>query len=75
MKNLFIILSAIFLCGCQVKTKDVPVYSDPSMPLVQLPVDFKTYRQNTNDGPMGPGGYYSLLDVKGPGCVRSIWLL
>jgi hypothetical protein len=64
----------LILSGCNVKPADVQVYSDPVMPLIQLPVDFKSYRQNTNNV-LEPGGYYNLLDVKGPGCVRSIWFL
>ncbi len=68
--------AATFLClsGCREGGTPVQVYSDPVMPLIQLPVEFKSFRQNCND-PVSPGGYYSLLDVKGPGCVRSIWFL
>jgi len=51
------------------------VYSDPTMPLIQMPIDFKTYRQNSNKGSIEAGTHYDLLDVRGPGCVRSIWLL
>ncbi|MQY80025.1 MAG: DUF2961 domain-containing protein [Bacteroidetes bacterium] len=54
---------------------DVPVCSDPTMPLIQLPVMFKAFRQNSDPGDIEAGGYYDILNVKGPGCVRSFWFL
>lgn len=75
MIKLLPLLAVFVIAACRNEgLKEVNVYSDPVMPLIRLPVDFKTYRQNTNDA-RDPGGYYNLLDVKGPGCVRSIWFL
>jgi len=71
----FLIIAFLFLHSCKYVEREVPVYSDPTMPLIRLPVEFKTYRQNSNFGPIKAGGHYDMLNVKGPGCVRSIWLL
>jgi hypothetical protein len=70
-----LVLAVLVMGACRNETgKGVALYSDPVMPLIQLPVEFKTYRQNCNDT-RDPGGYYNLLEAKGPGCVRSIWFL
>jgi hypothetical protein len=75
MKAIHLTLIAILLCSCQEHEDHTPVYSDPTMPLIQLPIDFQTYRQNSNSGTIEEGDYYDMLNVKGPGCVRSIWML
>lgn len=70
-----LLINSFLLDSCKNPVESVQLYSDPTMPLIQLPVDFKTYRQNSNSGTIEAGGYYDILNVKGPGCVRSIWLL
>ena len=76
MRLLYLFLVVfLFLYSCSDVNEKTALYSDPTMPLIQLPVDFKTYRQNSNSGPIEAGAYYDILNVKGPGCVRSIWLL
>lgn len=66
---------ALVLSSCSQMKENTVLYSDPAMPLIQLPVEFTTYRQNSNPGTIEEGKYYDMLNVKGPGCVRSIWML
>ncbi len=75
MKTIIPTLILALLFSCNLYQDRTPVYSDPTMPLIQLPVDFNTYRQNSNPGTLEIGEHYDMLNVKGPGCVRSIWLL
>lgn len=75
MRNILLCLSISILTACIHQTPEIPLYSDPTMPMIRLPVDFKTFRQNSNTGILKQGEHYDILDVKGPGCVRSIWLL
>lgn len=51
-----------------------PLVSDPAVPLIQLPTRFSSRRSNS-DRAIGPGGSQDLARLKGPGCVRHIWLL
>jgi hypothetical protein len=76
MRKCFYVVICLLLLSCSGKkeTSNILVYSDPTMPLIQLPVNFKTYRQNTNTR-IDAGGYCDIINVKGPGCVRSIWML
>ena len=74
-KMLILLLGSLIFSDCQTRNVPIEVYSDPTMPLVQLPVDFETYRQNSNPGTIEAGGHYDILNVRGPGCVRSIWML
>ena len=67
-------ITLVFSC-CSRTSGQTALYSDPIMPLIQLPVDFSTYRQNSNAATIEPGKYLDMLNVKGPGCVHSIWLL
>ncbi len=71
---LLIILVQFTVASCIVKSGQSEVYSDPNVPLIQLPTEFKTLRQN-GSATMMPGDFYDILNAKGPGCVRSIWLL
>ena len=77
MKNWigFLVGITMVLVSCSQIREGVGLYSDPTMPLIQLPVEFTTYRQNSNPGTIEAGGHYDMLNVKGPGCVRSFWLL
>ena len=75
LKLLFVLWIGLLCSDCQTRSISVEVYSDPTMPLVQLPIDFETYRQNSNPGTIEAGAHYDILNVKGPGCVRSIWML
>ncbi|MFC2125309.1 DUF2961 domain-containing protein [Bacteroidota bacterium] len=70
-----LLLFPLFLYSCGIRSKIPESYSDPVMPLIKLPMDFKSYRQNSNVGNIEAGGYYDILDVEGPGCVRSFWFI
>lgn len=52
-----------------------PTYQDPVVPLITLPTTFQSRRVNTDL--LAPEGSDSvvLADLKGPGCVRHIWVL
>lgn len=52
-----------------------PTVQDPVVPLISLPTTFQSRRVNTDL--MAPEGSDSvvLADLKGPGCVRHIWVL
>lgn len=51
-------------------------FPDPAVPMIQLPMKFKSQRTNTfADKKSGLKEYYDILDVKGCGCVRSAHLL
>jgi len=63
------------LSGCIRNSNEIDeVYSDPTMPLVKLPTEFTAHRQNANHTDKSKD-YVDILDVEGPGCVRSFWLL
>ncbi len=47
---------------------------DPAVPLIQLPTDFKTQRVNT-EANLRTGESVDIINVTGPGAVRSIWQL
>ncbi len=49
-------------------------FPDPAVPMIQLPMDFRTQRVNTQVN-LKKGESVEILDVKGPGAVRSIWQL
>jgi hypothetical protein len=68
-----LLLMMAFLLACQ--TPDRSIVSDPTFPLIQLPTDFMSHRENSNPGLLEAGDRFDILNVKGPGCVRSIWLL
>lgn len=50
---------------------------DPAVPMVALPVRFRSRRQVTNvrDEDVPASGCVDILDVEGPGAVRHVWLL
>ena len=50
-------------------------FQDPSVPLISLPTRFQSLRVNCDN--LAPDGSNSvvLADLKGPGCVRHIWIL
>ena len=49
---------------------------DPAVPMIQLPMQFRSRRINTfADKNTGLKDYYDIMDVKGSGCVRSMHLL
>ena len=50
---------------------------DPAVPMIALPMRFRSRRQVTNVRPeeIPEGGCVDILDVEGPGAVRHIWLL
>ena len=51
-------------------------YSDPAVPMIQLPMKFKTQRTNTfADRNTGLKSYYDILDVEGCGAVRHVSIL
>lgn len=52
-----------------------PTFPDPAVPLISLPSRFQSLRVNCDL--QAPGGSDSvvLADLKGPGCVRHIWIL
>ncbi len=50
------------------------LFPDPAVPMIQLPTDFRTRRENTQ-APAKAGGSVDLFNAKGPGCVRHIWFL
>ncbi len=52
-----------------------PTVQDPVVPLISLPTTFQSRRVNCDR--MAPEGSNSvvLADLKGPGCVRHIWVL
>ena len=47
---------------------------DPAVPMIQLPARFTSYRSNS-DQRIPEGGRAELALLKGPGCVRHLWLL
>jgi hypothetical protein len=54
-----------------------PIHStfpDPAVPMIQLPTEFRTQRTNT-EAALKKGESVDILNVKGPGAVRSIWQL
>ena len=50
---------------------------DPAVPMIQLPIKFKSRRTNTVTTPKTtPEAYHvDIFDVEGCGCVRHIWVL
>ena len=50
---------------------------DPAVPMIQLPIKFKSRRTNTATSPKTtPEAYHvDIFDVEGCGCVRHIWFL
>ena len=52
-------------------------FSDPAVPMIQLPMKFRSRRQTTNvrSEPDADGYSVDILDVEGAGCVRHIWIL
>ena len=50
---------------------------DPAVPMIQLPMKFKSRRTNTATVPKTtPEAYYvDIFDVEGAGCIRHIWFL
>ena len=52
-------------------------FSDPAVPMIQLPMKFRSRRQATNvrRDPDADGYCVDILEVEGAGCVRHIWLL
>ena len=50
---------------------------DPAVPMIQLPIKFKSRRTNTVTTPKTtPEAYHvDIFDVEGCGCVRHIWFL
>ena len=75
--NVLFFAGIILLTACKFETgkSETALYSDPVMFLIRLPMEFKTYRQNTNRGPLEAGEYHDIFYARGPGCVRSLWLL
>ena len=53
------------------------VMQDPAVPMVQLPMKFRSRRTNTATAPRtNPDPYHvDILDVEGAGCIRHIWFL
>lgn len=51
-----------------------PTFQDPAVPMIALPTDFSTHREN-RDGKIPSSGKIVLADLEGPGCVRHLWLL
>ena len=49
-------------------------FQDPAVPMIQLPTDVTTHRVNT-EVRLKKGESVDVLNVKGPGAVRSIWQL
>lgn len=49
-------------------------FPDPAVPMIQLPMDFQTQRVNTQVN-LKKGDSVDILNVTGPGAVRSIWQL
>lgn len=47
---------------------------DPAVPMIQLPARFTSQRSNS-DQRIPEGGQADLAVLKGPGCVRHVWLL
>lgn len=76
IKKLFFFLAlASFFSGCiQSPIVNTDVYSDVTMPLIKLPTEFTAHRQNS-DHTAKWKDYVDILDVEGPGCVRSFWIL
>ena len=69
------ISSAILMLCASLQSQGLPTtFPDPVVPMIQLPMKFKTQRANT-DGRYGKNKPVDLLNVKGPGCVRHIWIL
>ena len=52
-----------------------PTVQDPVVPLISLPTTFQSKRVNCDN--LAPEGSNSvvLADLKGPGCVKHIWIL
>ena len=50
---------------------------DPAVPMIQLPIKFKSRRTNTATAPKTTSEAYhvDIFDVEGSGCVRHIWFL
>ncbi len=69
-------ITMVFLLSGSINRSDLffEEYSDPTMPLIKLPTAFTAHRQNANHTDLTKD-YVDILDVKGPGCVRSFWLL
>ena len=49
-------------------------FQDPAVPMIQLPMDFKSQRVYTQID-LKKGEFVDIMNVKGPGAVRSIWQL
>ena len=70
-----ILLFSFLFASCNQNSEAIiDVYSDVTMPLIQLPTEFTTHRQNANHVDKSKE-YVDILDVEGPGCVKSFWLL
>jgi len=75
VSSVVVLISLLSLAGIQAEETFMPAtFSDPAVPMIQLPTDFKTHRVNTEIA-LKKGQSADILNVKGPGAVRSIWQL
>lgn len=79
-KLLLFIFFVLFVCNANyareiTSKKNIEMYSDVTMPLIKLPTEFISHREHTNYTPNDSTKYVYLIDAKGPGCIRSFWLL
>ncbi len=56
------------------QTKHRTYFQDPAVPMISLPTQFTSYRSNS-DRRIPEAGQIDIARLKGPGCVRHIWLL
>ena len=52
-----------------------PTYQDPAVPMISLPTRFQSQRVNCDNRCPDGSDSVVLADLKGPGCVRHIWIL
>jgi len=85
MRNLFLTLvpvSFLLTCLSLACAEDLkerapglqPTLQDPAVPMIALPGKFTSHRVNSIRS-IADEGFVDVANLKGPGCVRHIWLL
>jgi hypothetical protein len=50
-------------------------FQDPAVPMIALPTAFTSQRVNTGASIPDDGSAADVAEIKGPGCIRHIWIL
>jgi hypothetical protein len=59
----------------EINRRAIPeTFQDPAVPMIALPTEFTSHRANS-DRRIPAEGFVEIANLKGPGCVRHIWLL